>query len=159
MNWNDKNSDDVTKEKIWKEYCLAESRELRVYDRYTASKLPLACSPISRRSPDFLDRTPPLMRTICGSALPEVRQRSLTQTLTSEILKSPSPFSSPSNESRFASSPQLSDGSTSPTLPRPSRRLTSSSEIGLYLRPLVPENRFHYHYGRRKLQISSSVQQ
>ena len=153
MNWNDKNSSDVAKERIWKEYCIAESRELRVFDSYREPRFATrgACSPISVRSPDFMDRTSVLLRSVCGTVLPQVRQRSVQRLIRPPGRGEPSP----SNDEVTSPTSTVSERSPSPGASSSLRqRPTSSQEIGSCLVPLVPRNSRHFHYGIKKIQLT-----
>ena len=155
MNWNDKNSSDVSKERIWKEYCIAESKELRVFDNYREPKnLRSVSSPVSIRSPDFLDRTSVLMRSVCSTVLPQVRQRTVQRLM--HPSGGESRLSGENNASFGSSNSAMSptsDWSPSPHLSL-RQRPTSSQEIGSCLAPLVPKNTHHFHYGIKKLQLT-----
>jgi hypothetical protein len=156
MNWNDKNSTDVAKERIWKEVCVSESRELKVFDHYREPKfLRPTCSPVSVRSPDFLDRQSVHIRSVAGTILPAVRERSIQRLISGREVSPSSPQSDESSSSPSFSEQQKLQSpspSRSPLLLR--QRPTSSQEIGSCLVPLIPGNNRHFHYGIRKLQLS-----
>jgi hypothetical protein len=108
MNWNDKNSTPAAKDRIWKEFCVSENRDLKIFDTFREPRNPRpACSPVSVRSPEFLDRKTILIRSVAGTVLPMVRQRTLHGLISGGLSPSPSP-SSPTTFSFGDAAPALS---------------------------------------------------
>jgi hypothetical protein len=156
MNWNNKDSTMVAKERIWREFIASENRGLTVFDNFQrtdsslrAHMLPIA---ISNRRTKFLDRDSATMEMSFSHALPELRNDN----------RSMSPFGEVVARSPLRCRPSLPElrspsGTQSPTCAKPhGSSLTSSSEIGARVAPLIT-HRFRLYYGLKRGEITKQL--